>query len=84
MALLDLAQETDDYPQMLSAYKQGYESILPFPEGNILDFQLGRMLWQLNWIARFEPEYFAGAAAFKIGVLRRALSSGKLAGPLTP
>jgi Ser/Thr protein kinase RdoA (MazF antagonist) len=86
MALLDLAEEvgTDEYPKMLRAYKKGYQSVSPFPEGNILNFQLGRMLWQLNWVARFAPDYFAGAAAFKTGVLRRALSTGRLVGPLRP
>ena len=81
MALLDLAEEVgaDEYDRLQRAFKQGYESILSLPEVDILSFQLGRMLWQLNWFARFAKDHFSLAAAFKIGLLRRTLSVGKLA-----
>lgn len=85
MAMLDLAEDvgTDQYEGLLVDFKRGYESLLPFPEGDLLSYQLGRVLWQINWFARFAMRYFAQAAAFKIGILRNAMAAGKLVGPLS-
>ena len=55
MAMLDLLEVTSDeaYPGLLNAFKQGYESILDWPEGNMEALQIGRLLWKINWVCRF-------------------------------
>lgn len=58
MAMLDLREDTDEkgYPVLLDAFRRGYESVLDWPEGNMENLQAGRVLWQMNWLARFWPE----------------------------
>ena len=85
MALLDLAEDVGvrRYQELYKEFRRGYESILPFPEGDLVGLQIGRLLWVVNWYARFAKEHFPRAAAFKIDVLRRALSAGALVDPLS-
>jgi Ser/Thr protein kinase RdoA (MazF antagonist) len=80
MGLLDLAEEVpiDVYRAYLEKFVAGYESVTSYPRGDILAFQLGRILWQLNWIARFQPGHLVEAAASKAVILARALSTGRL------
>ncbi|MEJ2132928.1 MAG: phosphotransferase, partial [Gammaproteobacteria bacterium] len=86
MAMLDLAETVGSarYEHLHAAFRRGYEAHLPFPEGDMLALQMGRVLWKINWFARFAKEHFATAAAFHAGVLRRALQSGRLVDPLSP
>ena len=81
MALLDLADavQLDTYEAYMEQLRDGYESVASYPEGDILAFQLGRILWQLNWIARFQPEHLADAAHSKAVILDEALATGRLA-----
>jgi Ser/Thr protein kinase RdoA (MazF antagonist) len=57
MAMLDLLEDTDEvtYAKLLPAFKQGYESNLAWPEDPIEPFQIGRLLWKINWVARRQP-----------------------------
>ena len=59
MAMLDLLETVgeESYQQLLTAFQNGYEAHLTWPEDPIESFQIGRILWKLNWIARFQPEY---------------------------
>ena len=59
MAMLDLLETVGEerYPELLSAFRRGYESNLTWPEDPIEPFQVGRLLWKLNWIARFQPDF---------------------------
>jgi Ser/Thr protein kinase RdoA (MazF antagonist) len=63
MAMLDLLETVgeSEYPALLGAFREGYGSVLPLPKEAIEPFQLGRILWKLNWIARFNPEALPGA-----------------------
>ncbi len=58
MAMLDLLEDTDEarYPQLLAAFRRGYTANMPWPEDAIEPFQIGRMLWQINWVARYQPQ----------------------------
>ena len=80
MALLDLAEEVPAarYPALVEHLIGGYEQVATFPDGDILACQLGRVLWQLNWTARFHPTYLSRAVRAKQGLLERALTSGTL------
>lgn len=85
MAMLDLAEAVGvaRYEQLLEAFRRGYEAYLPFPEGDMVALQMGRVLWKINWFGQFAQDRFARAAAFHVGVLRRALTGGRLVDPLT-
>jgi Ser/Thr protein kinase RdoA (MazF antagonist) len=59
MAMLDLLEIVGEahYPRLLGAFQRGYEALLSWPEAPIEPFQIGRMLWMINWVARHEPEH---------------------------
>ena len=59
MAMLDLLETVGEarYPALLGAFQRGYETLLSWPAARIEPFQIGRMLWMVNWVARYEPEY---------------------------
>ena len=80
MGLLDLAEDVPNeaYETYLQSFVDGYESVAPYPENDILPFQLGRILWQLNRIAQFNPERLAETAQSKALILERALDTGQL------
>lgn len=61
MAMLDLLEATDEarYATLLRAFRQGYEAHLAWPDDAIEPFQLGRLLWKLNWVANNEPDELA-------------------------
>jgi len=62
MAMLDLVETVGEerYPGLLSAFKQGYHSLMTWPEDPIEPFQIGRLLWVINWVARFDPNHLEG------------------------
>jgi Ser/Thr protein kinase RdoA (MazF antagonist) len=62
MAMLDLLETVGEtrYAVLLEAFQRGYQSLLTWPEARIEPFQIGRMLWMINWVARHQPEYIAG------------------------
>lgn len=81
MAWLDLAEEVsvETYRRYVDGFIAGYERVVPFPTGDILAFQLGRILWTLNWIARFQRRHVQDAIDAKRRVLERALDTNQLA-----
>jgi Ser/Thr protein kinase RdoA (MazF antagonist) len=62
MAMLDLLEDTDEarYAELLEAFRRGYAAHLPWPDDRIETFQIGRLLWKINWVARHEPEWLPG------------------------
>ena len=58
MAMLDLLETVGEarYPGLLAAFRRGYEGLLPWPADPIESFQIGRLLWKVNWFARRRPE----------------------------
>lgn len=80
MGLLDL-QETvgdDRYRDLLAACRQGYESLLPWPSGNMELLQIGRMLWQTNWTARYDRKELGQKVAYIVTCFRYLTSAGEL------
>ncbi len=59
MAMLDLLETVgeESYPKLLASFQKGYETNLAWPEDPIEPFQIGRILWKLNWIACFQPNF---------------------------
>lgn len=80
MGLLDLAEDVSNeaYETYLQSFVEGYEGVAPYPESDILPFQLGRILWQLNRVAQFNAKRLAEAAQSKTVILERALDFGRL------
>ncbi len=62
MGLLDLLETVgyDGYCELFPAFRSGYENYLEWPKGSLETLQAGRMLWQLNHSARYEPAAFPG------------------------
>ncbi len=58
MAMLDLLETVGDerYPGLLAAFRQGYSAHLPWPDDPIEPFQIGRLLWKINWMANHLPK----------------------------
>ena len=58
MAMLDLLETIGEerYPSLLAAFRRGYEAHVAWPENCIEPFQIGRLLWKLNWVARCQPQ----------------------------
>jgi len=59
MAMLDLLETVGEerYPALLAAFQQGYKDTLSWPAARIEPFQIGRLLWMINWVARYESEH---------------------------
>jgi Ser/Thr protein kinase RdoA (MazF antagonist) len=59
MAMLDLLEDfgNDRYPDLLASFRRGYETLLVWPEGDMTALQIGRLLWKINYVARFEREW---------------------------
>lgn len=61
MAMLDLLETTGEagYPSLLAAFRRGYQAHMAWPDDPIEPFQMGRLLWKINWVARCEPQWLA-------------------------
>jgi len=83
MAMLDLLEATDEarYAVLLTAFRRGYEAHLAWPEDPIEPFQLGRMLWILNWVAHEEPQRLAGAVERHVAAFEHYLRTGRVVRP---
>lgn len=85
MAMLDLLETVGEerYPALLGAFKRGYGSLLPWPEDRIEPFQVGRMLWVINWVARHQPEHLARMIPRYIPVFEHYQRTGQVILPKT-
>ena len=83
MAMLDLLEATDEarYAVLLTAFRRGYEAHLAWPDAAIEPFQLGRLLWKLNWIARHEPRCLAAEVERHVAVFEHYLRTGHVVRP---
>jgi len=61
MAMLDLLETVGAarYAELVPAFRAGYESVLGWPDGEVALFQVGRLLWRINYVARFERRWFS-------------------------
>ena len=80
MAMLDLLEATDEarYATLLRAFRQGYEAHAAWPDDALEPFQLGRLLWTLNWVARHEPRAFADAVERHVAVFEHYRRTGRV------
>jgi Ser/Thr protein kinase RdoA (MazF antagonist) len=80
MAMLDLLDEVgrERYRVLLAAFRNGYERLLPWPEGDMEALQAGRILWIINWVARFSATDLGRAVVRHEPALRRFCSTGRL------
>jgi Ser/Thr protein kinase RdoA (MazF antagonist) len=80
MAMLDLLETVGEarYPGLLGAFQRGYKTLLAWPEDPIEPFQIGRMLWVVNWVARHQPEHLANMIARQIPVFEHFQRTGQV------
>lgn len=80
MAMLDLLEDAGDerYPELLDAFRRGYEALLPWPEGSMEVLQVGRLLWKINYVARRERQHLPEMVRRHVPVLRRFEETGQL------
>ncbi len=78
MALLDLLETVGEerYPALLAAFRRCYEAHLPWPAEPIEPFQVGRLLWKINWVARFQPKHLPEMVARHVPVFEAYERSG--------
>lgn len=83
MAMLDLLEVTDEarYAVLLTAFRRGYEAHLAWPKDPIEPFQLGRLLWILNWVAREQPQALAGAVERHVAAFEHYRRTGRVVWP---
>jgi Ser/Thr protein kinase RdoA (MazF antagonist) len=83
MAMLDLLEDTDEdrYGKLKSAFQSGYESLMSWPEDRIEPFQLGRLLWKINWVARHQPEWLVPMVERHLPVFAHYERTGQIIRP---
>jgi Ser/Thr protein kinase RdoA (MazF antagonist) len=83
MAMLDLLQATGDglYPGLLAAFRRGYEAQMTWPTDRIEPFQIGRLLWMINWVARHEPQRLGSMVERHVPVFEHYQQTGKVVCP---
>jgi Ser/Thr protein kinase RdoA (MazF antagonist) len=83
MAMLDLLEATGDqrYADLFPAFRRGYAAHLPWPQEPIEPFQVGRLLWMLNWFAEFKPHNLAVQVERYLPVFKTYLRTGKVIMP---
>lgn len=83
MAMLDLLEATDEarYAELLAAFRRGYEAGVAWPDDPIEPFQVGRLLWKINWVARYEPMWLANMVERHIPVFRHYERTGQVIRP---
>jgi Ser/Thr protein kinase RdoA (MazF antagonist) len=80
MAMLDLFDDVGPaaYPPMLDAFRTGYTAVEPWPDADLLPFQIGRRIWVLNWIARHHPDDLPHAVPSFARAIEQTLQHGRL------
>jgi Ser/Thr protein kinase RdoA (MazF antagonist) len=78
MAMLDLLESTGEvrYAALLPAFRRGYEAQLAWPADPIEPFQVGRLLWKVNWVARHAPDRLARMVERHVPVFEHFLRTG--------
>lgn len=83
MAMLDLLESTGNerYRQLLPAFQRGYTAHLPWPADPIEPFQIGRLLWKVNWMGRFQSQHLAGMLENHLPVFEHYERTGQVICP---
>lgn len=83
MAMLDLLEDTDKarYSVLLAAFRRGYQACMAWPEDPIEPFQIGRLLWKINWVARRQSQYLVSMVERHMPLLEHYERSGRVLRP---
>lgn len=83
MAMLDLLEATDDerYPSLLAAFRRGYQAHMAWPDDLIEPFQIGRLLWKINWVACVESQWLPSMVERHVPVLTHYEHTGQVLRP---
>jgi Ser/Thr protein kinase RdoA (MazF antagonist) len=83
MAMLDLLEATDEerYTALLADFWRGYTAHLAWPDDPIEPFQMGRLLWKINWVARHAPQHLAGMVERHVPVFEHYERTGQVVRP---
>jgi Ser/Thr protein kinase RdoA (MazF antagonist) len=89
MAMLDLLEDTDEtrYATLLAAFRRGYEHLMAWPDARIEPFQIGRLLWKINWVARevgrptYESKWLANIVGRHVPVFEHYEQTGQITLP---
>jgi Ser/Thr protein kinase RdoA (MazF antagonist) len=83
MALLDLLEDTDEarYAALLPAFRRGYRAHLAWPDDPIEPFQIGRLLWKINWVALCQPQWLASMVERHVPVFEHYERTGQVINP---
>ncbi len=86
MAMLDLLETVGEerYSGLLTAFRRGYQSLLNWPDEPIEPFQIGRLLWKINWVARFQPQHLSSMVERHLPVFKHFEQSSRITLPETP
>jgi Ser/Thr protein kinase RdoA (MazF antagonist) len=86
MAMLDLLETVGEerYPGLLKAFQHGYQSLLNWPDEPIEPFQIGRLLWKINWVARFQPQHLSSMVERHMPVFKHFEQTSRIALPKAP
>jgi Ser/Thr protein kinase RdoA (MazF antagonist) len=83
MAMLDLLEATDEarYSELLAAFRRGYEAHMAWPDDRIEPFQIGRLLWKINWVAQHEPQGLMSMVEGHVPLFGHYEQTGRVARP---
>ncbi|MBN1661468.1 MAG: phosphotransferase [Anaerolineae bacterium] len=83
MAMLDLLEDTDDvrYAALLPAFRRGYAAHLAWPDDPIEPFQIGRLLWKINWVAYCQPQWLGSMVERHVPVFEQYERTGTVVRP---
>ncbi len=83
MAMLDLLETTGEarYPELLAAFRRGYEAHMAWPDAPIEPSQIGRLLWKINWVARNQSQWLADMVERHVSVFEHYEQTGQVVCP---
>lgn len=83
MAMLDLLEATDEgrYSTLLAAFRGAYEAHMAWPDDPIEPFQIGRLLWKINWVACHEPQWLTTMVDRHVPVFEHYEQAGQVIRP---
>jgi Ser/Thr protein kinase RdoA (MazF antagonist) len=83
MAMLDLLEVTGEqrYAELLTAFQRGYQAYMDWPEDRIEPFQIGRLLWKINWVARHQPQWLTSTVERHVPVFEHYAQTGRVICP---
>lgn len=83
MAMLDLLETVGEerYAVLLGSFRRGYTAHLAWPEDPLEVFQIGRLLWKVNWVARFQPQRLVAFAEAHAPVFEHFEQTGRIIKP---